>query len=120
LGEIEQDRVAVEHRGVAVDDRRHLGVGIDRQEPGLVLLALARVDRHDLVGQRHLFETERDLGRVGREVEIELDHDALLFRLGAGRRAWLAAMMPWFEPSGGSWREWRPAMVSVMRGPEPR
>ena len=74
LGEIEQDRVAVEDGRVAVDDRRHLGVGIDRQELRRVLLALAGVDRHQLVGQRHLLQAERDLGRVRREVVVELDH----------------------------------------------
>jgi hypothetical protein len=32
LGQVEQDRVAVEHRGVAtVDDGRNLAVGVDRQ-----------------------------------------------------------------------------------------
>ena len=46
LGEVEQDGVAVEHGGVAVDDRRHLAVRVDRQERRRVLLALAGVDRH--------------------------------------------------------------------------
>ena len=43
--QVKQDRIAVEDGGVAIDDDRNLGVGIDRQELRRVLLALARVDR---------------------------------------------------------------------------
>src|SRR5262245_10952668 len=32
------------------------------------------IDRNDLVGEPHLFERQRDFGRVGRTIEIELDH----------------------------------------------
>ena len=74
LGEIKQDRVRVEHGGVAVDDRRHLGVRIDRQIFRLVLLAFAGVDRDRLVGQPGFLEHERDLHRIGRAAIVEFDH----------------------------------------------
>ena len=73
--EVEQDRVAVEDRGVAVDDGRDLGVGIDGEEGRRVLLALARVDGNELVGQAHFLQAQGHFSRVGREVVIEFDHD---------------------------------------------
>src|ERR1700729_2520587 len=45
LGEIEQDRVGVEHGDVTVNDRRYLRVGIDRKKFRSVLIALAGIDR---------------------------------------------------------------------------
>ena len=64
LGEVEQDGVAVEHGGVAVDDRRRLAVGVDRPERRLVLLALAGVDGDELVGEARLLEKQRHLRGV--------------------------------------------------------
>ena len=49
LGEVEQDRVAVEHDRVTVDDCGHLGVRIDRQILRLMLLTFTRVDRDRVV-----------------------------------------------------------------------
>jgi putative transposase len=73
--EIEQDRVAVEHDRITVDDGGHLGVRIDRQILRLMLLAFTRVDRNRLVGKSGFLEEERHLGRVGRAAVIELQHD---------------------------------------------
>ena len=81
LGEIEQDCRGIENarflaaRPIRVDDRRHLAVRVDRPERGRVLLALARVDRDDLVGEAGFFKEERDLGGVRSRVEIETDHN---------------------------------------------
>jgi len=74
IGEIEQDRVRIEHLGVAVDDRRHFRVGIDRNEFRAELLALARVDRNRLVFEPGLFEKQRHFRRVRRAREVELQH----------------------------------------------
>src|ERR1700728_847056 len=60
VGEVEQDRVGIEYtrlftaRAVGVDDRWHLAVRIDFPEGRLVLLALARVDRENLVWQTRI------------------------------------------------------------------
>ena len=74
LAEVKQDRVAVEHGHVAVDNRRHLGIRIDRQKFRLVLLAFAGVDRNGLIGESGFFQKERHLGRVGRAAKVELQH----------------------------------------------
>jgi hypothetical protein len=42
-----------------------------------VLLALARIDRDDFVSEAELLQQERDLGGIGRGVEIEADHGTL-------------------------------------------
>ncbi len=42
-----------------------------------MLLALARVDRRDFVGEAELLQQERDLRGIGRRVEIEADHRTL-------------------------------------------
>ena len=39
-----------------------------------MLLAFARVDGYDFVGQARLFEEKGDLGGIGRRVEVETDH----------------------------------------------
>jgi hypothetical protein len=65
LGEIEHDGVAIEHRHLAVHDGGHLGVGVDRQIAGFMLLTLARVHGYRLVGEAHLLQAESDLHRLG-------------------------------------------------------
>ncbi len=57
LGQIDHDRPGFEHGevvGVAVDDGGDAAVGIDRDVPWLLLLALRQGDRADLVGQPQL------------------------------------------------------------------
>src|SRR4029077_20185364 len=56
LGEIKQDRARVEDGRFAVNDRWRLRVGIDLEEIWGVLLALARVDRNNLVFEASLFK----------------------------------------------------------------
>ncbi len=75
LGEVQQNRVAVEDRDAVVDDRGYFGVGVDGEIRGAELLATARVDRNRLIGKPHLLQCERDLGWVGRAVEVEFDHE---------------------------------------------
>jgi len=77
LGEVEHDGVAVEHHHVAIHDRGHLGVGIDREVLGLVLRALARIYGNRLVGEPHLLEAQRHLHRVGGGAVVKLDHRSL-------------------------------------------
>src|SRR3979411_1699590 len=74
LREIKQDRVAVENEHAVVVDRRHLAVRIDLEEFGLELLALAGIDRHQLVRQAGLFQKWRDLVGVRRSVEVKFEH----------------------------------------------
>ena len=86
LGEVEQDGVAVEHDGVAVDDGRRLAVRIDGKKRGLVLLALARVDRDQLVIEAGLLQEQTDFRGVGRGVVVELDQRASPLQLARSRR----------------------------------
>ena len=75
LGQIQQDRVAVENRHVAVDQGGRLAVRVDRPLGRRVLFALVGVDQHDFVRQAALFEKQRHLGGIRGRMEIELDHD---------------------------------------------
>src|SRR5690348_5811772 len=84
LREIQEDRAGFEHahrralvRGLVVDDRGHAIVGPDLQELGLELIALADVDRNDLVSKPGLLEEHGDLVPVGRRPVIEIDHGAV-------------------------------------------
>src|SRR5580704_14426957 len=83
FAEVKQDRARIEHprlapaRPLVIDDRRNLAVRIDGAKGVRVLLALGRIDRNRLVRLAKLFEHQRDLHRIGREVEIEADHGAL-------------------------------------------
>ena len=72
LGQVQQDRVAVEERDVAVDESRHLAVGIDGPERRGVLLAGLGVDGDGRVGQARLLEEQGDLHGIRCGVEIEL------------------------------------------------
>jgi len=74
LGEVEQDRVAVEDDGIAVFDHRRLAVRVQRPERVAVLVAATRIDRHRLIRQAELFQQQADLGGVRREIEMELQH----------------------------------------------
>jgi hypothetical protein len=71
LSEIEQDRRGIKDAcllaagSIRIDDCRYLAVRVDRPESGRVLLALAGVDRDDLVGEAGLFKEECDLRGVG-------------------------------------------------------
>src|SRR3954462_9246774 len=84
LGEIEHDGVAVEHRHVAIHDGRHLGVGVDRQVAGLMLLTLARIHGYRFVGEPHLLQAEGYLHRVRCGAVVKLDHRCLREGLGQG------------------------------------
>jgi hypothetical protein len=78
--EVKEDRGRIEDARLAatgtfgVRDRRNFAIGIDGAEGGRVLLAFARVDGYDFVGQARLFEEKGDLGGIGRWVEVETDH----------------------------------------------
>jgi hypothetical protein len=74
LGEVEQDRVRIEHQHAVIVDRRHLAVRVHLQEFRLELVTLAGVDRHGLEGQAGLFQKQRDFVRVWRAVEVEFEH----------------------------------------------
>jgi hypothetical protein len=102
VGQIEQDRTGIENARLSaawtfgINDRRHLAVRIDLSEGGQVLLALARVDRHHLIGQASLFEEEGNFGRVRRRMEVKANHLESLsvldsFRLGPGLPSTLRA-----------------------------
>ena len=94
LGQVKQDGVAVEHNRVIIDQRRRLGVRVDRKKCGVVLLAATGVDRHHFVRQRGLFQEQGNLGGVGRRVVVELDQRVLLKR--------------WKEPARTGLRSHRP------------
>ena len=81
--EFEHPRLAPA-RPLGVDDRRHLAVRIDGAEGRRVLLALGRIDGHDFVGRAEFLEQQRDLGGIGRGVEIEADHGRSLRVVGRG------------------------------------
>ena len=86
VAEIEQDGTRIEQtclaavRPVGVDDRGKLAVRVDGAEGRPVLLALFGVDRYHLVGQPGFLQEQRDLGGVGRWVEVETDHGVFLAR----------------------------------------
>ena len=54
-------RTSAPARPVGIDDRRHLAVRVDRAEFRGVLLALAGIDRHDLIGQAGFLQEQGDL-----------------------------------------------------------
>ncbi|MNF63029.1 hypothetical protein D3C84_447200 [compost metagenome] len=81
LREVQQDRLGVEHGGVAIDQRWHFGVRVDRQEGWLVLLALEGVDADQFVRRLQFFEQQGDFHRVWRRVEKEFH--------GVGLSQWL-------------------------------
>jgi hypothetical protein len=76
LGQIEQDRVAVEDGDLAVDDRRGLAVGVEGEERRLVLLAPVGVHRHQLVGKAGFFQEQGDFRGIGRRVVMEFQYAA--------------------------------------------
>ena len=58
-----------------VIEHRHLALGIDRDEPGLVLLELVQVDVHALELEALLLEGEQRLEGIGRGFGVvELHH----------------------------------------------
>ena len=90
LRQIQQHRAGFEDRdrlGPAlrrvIDHRGNPVVRRDRQELRLELIALADVDREDLVFQPGLFEKHRDLVAVRRGPVIKVDHGAFLSCCGA-------------------------------------
>jgi len=77
LGKVHQDRVRVENEHPIVIDRGDLAVGIDLQKFRLELVSLAGIDRHQFVGEAGLLQKQSDLVRVGRSVEVKLEHSNL-------------------------------------------
>jgi hypothetical protein len=77
-------RLVIDHRGNAV-------VGGDRQELRLELVALADIDRENLVFQPGLFKKHRDLVAVRRGPVIKVNHGAFLSccRVPAGTANWM-------------------------------
>src|SRR5216684_4050098 len=80
-------RLMIEHCGNAV-------VGRDRQKLRLELVALADVDRENLVLQPGLFQKHRDLVAVRRGPVMEVDHGASPFCCG---------FMPGIQIEGANW-----------------
>ena len=85
LGEIQQHRAGFEDRDrfasaprLVIDHRGNAVVRRDRQKLRLELIALADVDREDLVFQPGLFEKHRDLVAVRRGPVMKVDHGAFL------------------------------------------
>ena len=77
LREIQVDRHGLEQRDVAVDQRRHAAVRIDRVVLGL--LGVGReVDRHQLVGHAQLLERPQTSHGARLADSIELDHRSSL------------------------------------------
>jgi hypothetical protein len=82
--QIKKDRARLEHRDRrpaanrrVVDHGGNAVVRRDREELALELLALADIDRHDLVRQPDLFQKNRDLVPVRRGPVVQVDHDCL-------------------------------------------
>ena len=85
LGEIQQHRAGFEDRDrlaaalrLVIHHRRDSVVRRDRQELRLELIALADIDRENLVFQPGLFEKHRDLVAVRRGPVMQVDHGAFL------------------------------------------
>src|SRR3984957_6775266 len=83
LGEIEQHRAGFEDRDrlaaafrLVIDHRGNAVVRRDRQKLRLELIALADIDRENLVSQPGLFEKHRDLVAVRRGPVVQIDHGA--------------------------------------------
>ena len=81
LGEILQHRAGLEDRDrlaaalwLVIDHRRNAVVRRDREELRLELIALADIDRENLVLQPGLFQKDRDLVAVRRGPVIQIDH----------------------------------------------
>src|SRR6266436_1562004 len=98
LGEIQQHRAGFEDRDrlaaalrLVVDHRWNAVVRGDRQKLRLELVALADIDREDLVFQPGLFEKHRDLVPVRRGPVIKVDHGAFLCccRVPASTANWM-------------------------------
>ncbi|MNQ81147.1 hypothetical protein D3C85_961540 [compost metagenome] len=79
LRQVQQDRLGIEDRGVAIDQRRDLGVRVDRQEGWQVLFTFEGVDADQLVRRLQFFKQQGDFHRVRRRVEKEF-HDVGLSR----------------------------------------
>ena len=78
--QVQQDRLRVEYRGVAIDQGRHLGVRVDRQESRKVLFALEGIDADQFIRRLQFFEQQGDFHRIRRRVEKEF-HGVSLSRL---------------------------------------
>ena len=97
LREIEQDRAGLEDAGGfgqgMVDQRRNLRVGIDRDEPGAELVALADVDdirvvfRAGVPRRQQLLQHHGDLHAVGRRQRVKLKRVLAARQLLLVRRA---------------------------------
>jgi hypothetical protein len=78
LGQVQQNRVAVENGGLAIAQRGHFGVGVDGQELRRKLFAFACVHGHGFKGEAQLFEHQGDLHGVGGGVEEKFQHGVFL------------------------------------------
>src|SRR5258707_1205478 len=78
LGQIQQDGRAVEYPNVAIDDHRYLGIGIESDELGAELFALAGIDRDGFIWQSGLLQEQRHFGGIGRGIEVEFQHRTFL------------------------------------------
>jgi hypothetical protein len=68
FGQIEQDGARLKNGKVvlgAIDDGRNATVGVDRQEPGLLRLALRQIQRVRRVGQREFLQAMEILCPLG-------------------------------------------------------
>src|SRR5260370_20610443 len=82
VGEVHQDRARLEHReGLAagtfvIDDHRYLGIGIERGEFWLELLAFPDIDRDRAIGHRELLQHDEDFLYVGAGQDVQIYHAA--------------------------------------------
>jgi len=74
LGEVVQDRTALEDAEAVVADRRDAPVRRDLDEPRLALLTASKVDRAQLVRELALLEHDAHLPAVGGRSAEEFEH----------------------------------------------
>jgi hypothetical protein len=78
------DRIGLAARPVAVDDDRHLRVGVELEEFGGELPLGKDIDGMDGIRQSHFLERDIDFDDVGATHRVKLDHRGL--RILAARR----------------------------------
>jgi hypothetical protein len=75
VGQVQQDGVAVEDDGIAVGQGRRLCIRINGDEIGVVLIALADIDRRHFVRESRFLEEERHFRWIGAGIVVEADHE---------------------------------------------
>jgi len=78
VGQINQDRARLAHRGVTVNERRHLHHWIDRAIVGALLVPGHQIELDAFIGNACLFEHPKRPQRPRARSPIKLDHRCLL------------------------------------------